>query len=217
MRILIYTIFIIFVSGCSTKTPSNNWQYQSKNSYKNFERYYLEDQTDLAAIEFSHARSYATQSADLTILARIELSRCALKVAILEPFSCKEYDDLRLITHDNELEAYYALLSKNTQQITISNLPSQYHSFALSLIQNDSENINTYISNIVPLTSRMIAASIVVNSLNEATINKIIADASYLGYKHAVIKWLNLLIERTSDQDKRKILIKKLNILTTIK
>lgn len=217
MRLLIYIVFIVFVSGCSTKTPSNNWQYQSKNSYKNFERYYLENQTDLAAIEFSHARSYATQSADLTTLARIELSKCALKVAVLEPFSCKEYEDLRLITHDNELEAYYALLSKNTQQITISNLPPQYHRFASSLIKNDSENINTDISDITPLTSRMIAASIAVDSVNEATINKIIADASYLGYKHAVMKWLNLLIERTSEQDKREILIKKLNILTTIK
>ena len=79
-------IVILFLSACSTKTPPNLWQYQANFAYKNFERYYLEDKLDLASIELSRARKSAKQSANLTTLAHIELSHCALHVALREKF-----------------------------------------------------------------------------------------------------------------------------------
>lgn len=213
MKTVLFVFLILFVSGCSTKSPPNRWQYQTNASYKSFERYYLENNTDMAAIEFSRARSYATQSADLSTLARIELSRCGLKFAMLEPFSCKEYENLIHLTQDSELQAYYELLDGKISQESIATLPTQYQAFVSSMHRNNEIEMNREINKITPLTSRMIAAAMVIEHLDDPTIEGIIADASYLGYKHAVIVWMNVLIQRTSDQNKRKILREKVNIL----
>lgn len=213
MKIVVFSMLILFLSACSIKTPPNQWQYQSNSAYKNFERYYLENRIDMATVEFDRARSYATQSANLDTLARLELSRCALKSALLEPFSCQEYADLIPVTHDPELQAYYSLLSGTMTNESLSSLPQQYQQLASMQMQNNHESINKEINKITPLTSRMIAAALVVKSLDEATIEAIIADASYVGYKQAVVAWMNLLLERTNDEQKRKILREKLNVL----
>ncbi len=206
-------LFTLVFTACSTKAPPNRWQYQSNSAYKNFEQYYLENHTDMAASEFNRARSYATQSADLSTLARIELSRCALKFALLEPFSCKEYEDLIPLTHDRELLTYYSFLSGKATAEFQPLLPHQYQKLASLQIQNNNALIDQEIKTMTPLTSRMIAAALEFKHLDESTIEAIITDASYLGYKHAVIVWMNVLIERTSDSEKRKILRSKIAVL----
>lgn len=216
MKIVFFISLVLFLSACSSKSPSNRWQYQSNSAYKNFERYYLENRTDMATVEFDRARSYATQSADLDTLARIELSRCALKSALLEPFSCQEYVDLIPVTHDLELQAYYSLLSGTITNESLSSLPQQYQHLASMRMQNNHELINKEINKITPLTSRMVAAALVVKSLDEATIEAIIADASYAGYKQAVMVWMNLLLQQTNDDAKRKVLREKLKVMTKI-
>ena len=79
--ILLSIMLLLLIGGCSSERPPNMWQYKAHNSYQSFERYYLEYKIDLAAIELNRAREYASQSADLSTLAQIELSVCALKVA----------------------------------------------------------------------------------------------------------------------------------------
>lgn len=213
MRTLLL-IPLIFLCACSTKSPPNQWQYQSRNAYKNFEHYYLENSPDMAAIEFDRARSYATQSGDLTTLARIELSKCALKMGLLEPFSCKEYESLTSVTDDEEMRAYHALLSGTISKEAIPFLPKQYQELAALLPQKDPVAINQAIRKMGPLTSRMIGAAVAQKYLDEATVDAIIAEASYHGYKHAVISWMNLLLERTKDNQKQILLQEKLKILT---
>ncbi len=213
MKILLL-IPLILLSACSTKTPPNRWQYQSNNAYKNFERYYLENNPDMAALEFDRARSYASQSGDLTTLARIELSKCALKRALLEPFSCQEYEQLTAVIDDSQLHAYYALLAGTLSKEDIVSLPKQYQQLAALLSQNDSVAINQAIRKMEPLTSRMIGAAVAEKYLDEATIDTIIAEASYYGYKHALLVWMHLLAGRTKEDQKRIILQQKLKILT---
>jgi len=204
---------MFLMNGCNTVSPPNRWQYQSNSAYKNFERYYLEDHADLAAFELERARLYAKQSADLTTLARIELSKCALNTALLKPFSCKEYENVCRMAEDPESQAYYAFLSGTITQESIALLPKQYQNIGSLLMQKNSNLINQEINKITPLTSRMIAAALAIQVLDEGTIENIISDASYLGYKYAVIVWMNLLIERTTDNTKRSLLRQKLQFL----
>ncbi len=208
---LISVIFIFF--GCSTKTPVNNWQYQSVNTYKSFEKYYLQNHLNLASVELQNARTYASQSSDLNTLARIELSYCALRVAMLENFSCPRYEKLKALINSNELEAYEAFLSKTITKKQISSLPQKYKNIALAQLKDDKSDINEQIKNISPITSKMIAASLNLKYIDINIIDSIIDESSYNGYKNAVIAWLNLKLQHTTDKKKRDIIIRKLKIL----
>jgi hypothetical protein len=213
MKISLWIATVVVISGCSTQSPPNRWQYQSTNSYKNFERYYLEHKTTLSAMEFERARNYATQSADLRTLARLELSRCALKFALLEPYVCAEFEKVAPLVDDPELRAYHAFLQGDVSPQTLTALPVQYRKIAAALGENDRAELNRRVLEIEPLTSRMIAAAKVKESLEEETIEKILDDLSYHGYKHGVIVWLDFWIKRTQSEEKRSELRHKRDIL----
>ncbi len=212
-RAVVMGTMVLVIGGCTPQPLPNRWQYQSTNGYKNFERYYLEDKTLYAAVEFDRARAYASQSADLTTLARIELSRCALKAGMLEPFECKEYVLLDPLVADRELEAYHAFLSRSITQEWVSSLPPQYREIASLYVKGEFKEADRTLLAIEPLTSRLIAASVMAEKLDDATIEQIVADASYHGYKRAVIVWLGLLIERTKEEQRKNLLIQKREIL----
>jgi hypothetical protein len=202
-----FIIFIIFIfAGCSTKAPINRWQYQSVSSYKSFESYYLQNYLDLASSELQNARSYASQSSDLTTLARIELSYCALRVAMLETFSCPKYDELKGIINSKELNAYESFLSKKLKKDEIKYLPKQYRELAHIQIKTNKQNINQNIASIKPLTSKMIAASLERENIDINIIDTIIKDASFHGYKYALIQWLEFKSQISNNQKTDKIL-----------
>lgn len=212
MRYLLL-IALFFILGCSTKSPINNWQYQSVNSYKNFERYFLENRMNLASIELDRARSYASQSADLRTLARIELSSCALHVSVLFEYNCPRYDALKDLIDDKDLDSYASFLSDPLHVKEVSKLPAQYRSFAQSLSSSELSHINTKIQSISPLSSQMIAAALAQDHLNHKSIEKIITSASHHGFKYAVIRWLDFSLQKTSDPQIRESLLMKLKIL----
>ncbi len=196
---LILISFLIF--GCSTQTPKNSWQYASVNHYKNFENYYLQNRVELAAMELKSAREYAKESSDLKTLASIELSFCALKVAMLEPFSCPKFDELKPLVESKELDAYESFLSQTLHKDEISYLPKQYQKFAKNGYDKKSG-----IKEIEPLTSKMIVASLSRENITITDIDNIINDASYHGYKNALIQWLKLKLQKKDDEKTRQIL-----------
>lgn len=212
MKIALFVIVLIFL-GCSIKTPPNQWQFQSSNAYKNFESYYLEYKLELAAVELDRARSHAKQSADLTTLARIELASCALHVALLEPFTCKNYEALKPLISSDELESYAHFLVGDYTTDEVKKLPKQYQDFAYAKLSGDTESINKAVLSIKPFTSEMIAGSLSQDLLSHESIAKIVDKASYHGYRYAVIVWLRLQIEKSSDPEQQSYLRQKLKVL----
>jgi len=213
MRYL-FVISLLLFFGCSTKSPQNKWQYQSYNSYKSFEKYFLEYKLDLAAIELDRARESAKVSANLDTLARIELSKCALQVALLQEFTCKDYDSLKSLIKDNELSSYYNFLSVKFDKNDLNNLPKQYHSFAEAFLSKDLKSMKKSLKTVEPFTSQMIAASLIKEELDESTISMIVDKASFRGYRYAVIVWLNFQIDQSDDPQERELLKEKLKIIS---
>ncbi|MEA3521779.1 MAG: hypothetical protein U9R50_02260 [Campylobacterota bacterium] len=212
MKLLLILALLLFL-GCSTKAPQNRWQYQSSSAYKNFENYYLKGHSALASMELDRARTYAKQSADLKTLARIELASCGLHVALLQAFTCKEYDRLKPLIVSDELESYEHFLSGKFTLNDIQNLPKQYQNFAKAQLSQNTKAINDALITITPLTSQMIAASLAQEYLSEKSIDTIVNQASYQGYRNGVIVWLSLQIERSSDTKKQAHLSQKLKVL----
>ena len=216
MRLILLTLLLI-LSGCSSKTPPNMWQYKTHNSYQSFENYYLEYKLDLAAISLKRAREYASQSADLNTLAQIEISACALKVALLEPYSCQRYDNLENLADSKTLSAYNDFLQNKLSEEEVGNLPKQYRVFAKARLHNDKTQMFQEIPKITPLTSKMIAASLVQDDLPEALRREILDEISFHGYTYATITWLTFEIEHTNDVSKKKKLQKKLALIYSLR
>lgn len=216
MRLILLTLLLI-LSGCSSKTPPNMWQYKTHNSYQSFEKYYLEYKLDLAAMSLKRAREYASQSADLNTLAQIELSACALKVALLEPYSCPRYDDIENLTDSETLSAYKDFLQNRLSEEELNNLPKQYRAFAKARVHNDKTQMLQEIPKITPLTSKMIAASLIQDDLPEALREEILDEISFHGYTYATITWLTYEIEQTEDASKKRKLQQKLEIIYSLR
>ena len=62
-------------------------------------------------------------------------------------------------------------------------------------------------------TSRLLAASLIKENITAHTRDEIIETASYYGYIKAVIFWLNEAKNATNDENEKKILSKKIDIL----
>jgi len=212
MRYLIILLFLLF-SACSTTTPPNQWQYQAQHSYKNFERYYLENKEDLAVVELHRAISSASKSSDLEMLATIELSTCALKVALLQPFTCKGYRELEPLINSASLESYAAFLEGTLETKHIGDLPKQYQDFAIAKSAKNLEAMQEEITDMDSPISKMIAGSLIQNELSLETIEHIGQSVAFYGYQLAVLQWLSLEIKKNSDIKKIDILKKKLDVL----
>ena len=210
---LIVLVMILLISGCSSKKPANMWQYKTHNSYQSFENYYLEYRLDLATISLKRAREYASQSADLSSLAQIELSVCALKVAMLEPYTCPRYDNLESLVDSERLTAYKNFLQNSLREEEIDHLPQQYRAFVRARRSGNKREMLKEISKITPLTSKMIAASLIQNELSVELRQEILQEISYHGYTYGAITWLSFEIAHTEDESKKRALQQKLEII----
>jgi len=189
------------------------WQYKTHNSYKSFEKYFLEYKLDLAALELIRAREYASQSADLSTLAQIELSACALKVALLEPYICERFDTLEDLANSEKLSAYKHFLQNKLSEEEVSDLPNQYRAFAQARLNEDSVQMQTEVSKITPLTSKMISASLMQDRLTLETRKEILNEISFHGYTYGTIAWLTFEIEHTKDAVQKRKLQQKLKVI----
>ena len=189
------------------------WQYKTHNSYKSFEKYFLKYKLDLAAIELKRAREYASQSADLSTLAQIELSACALKVALLEPYTCERFDTLEVLANSEKLSAYKHFLQNRLSEEEVSDLPKQYRAFAQARLDEANGQMQVEVSKIAPLTSKMISASLMQDRLTLKTREEILNEISFHGYTYGTIAWLTFEIEHTEDAAQRRQLMQKLEII----
>ncbi len=189
------------------------WQYKTHNSYKSFEKYFLEYKLDLAAIELTRAREYASQSADLSTLAQVELSACALRMALLEPYTCPRFDTLESLANSDTLTIYKHFLQNTLSEKELSLLPKQYRAFAQARLADDRAQMQTEVSKITPVTSKMIAASLIQDELTLQTRKEILNEISFHGYTYGTIAWLTFEIEHTKDEAHKRQLQQKLEII----
>ena len=214
MKPLFALIALILLGGCSVKSPDNAWQHYAAASAEQAERYFLEGKPLLAKSAFRRAETHASQSADLSALARIRLQQCALNHAVLLGDDCEEYAKLSPLVHDETLSSYHALLNGSLKEENIADLPPRYRDFARALAGQNSKKIRRAVAETKPATSMMVAASLAREHLDETTMERVIEKASYFGYKRAVIAWMEHLAQTTKNDDKRELLKQKISVLT---
>ena len=213
MKYILLACSLLLFSACSFSTPKNDWQINSINAYDSYKKYYLKGEDNLAGTDIKRAVKYAKQSADLNTLARIYLSECALHVSVLESDDCEKYQTLNELVTSDELHSYYLFLQNKITKDELKDLPSKYRDFAGYAEVRDYENAQKEILGMNDIVSKMIAASLIRDSLNDATIKNIIDEASFYGYKKAVINWMKFYETKVVDKNEKDLINKKLEIL----
>ena len=213
IKVILLACTLIFLSACSTSTPKNDWQIQSVNAYESHQKHFLQNDDSLSNIDHKRAIKYAKQSSDLTTLATIHLSECALHVSVLEEDSCQEYLSLEPLVKDDKLHSYYLFLQNNYNQNDIKNLPSKYRTFATYKLQKNYVAAQKEILASDDIISKMIMGSLMKDSLHVSAVKSIIYKASFYGYKKSVISWMEFYRTKTTDLKEKNIIEEKLKIL----
>ena len=206
-------LFLIFLSGCSLKTPVNNWQYKSANAYNSYTKNFLSDNEVLAKNDLSRATKHAKKSADLTQLAKVYLGECALNISVGIEDNCEKYRNISSVVNDKELDVYYQFIDSSIKENQVKYLPKRYHSFAYNILKKDFKNANKDILNMKKPLSSFLCAGIIKEKIQRNTIQKIIDLASYRGYKRVVLFWLNESLKHTQNQQELSKIRKKILIM----
>ncbi len=214
MRVNIFILFIVLLySGCSFKTPPNQWEYNSTSAYNSYEKYFLSNQDILAKSYINTAITNAKQSANLNQLARVYISACALNKSVGESNYCKDYEYIKDLVSSIQLQIYFKMLSHKLDETQIEYLPKQYKSFYKNFLLKKYDLAFKDLTSMEQITSKFIAASLIKEQLNKTQINYLIDIASTYGYKKLVIYWLKNLLYKENDIDKKQQILKKLDIL----
>lgn len=123
--------FVVLVTAllgaCGSKPPAPDWQVNAHGALERFEQAWLAGQTRAADAEFARARRELAATAQASLVARAELTRCALQVASLVFEPCTGFEALRADAGAPE-KAYADYLQG--ARVSPELLPSQHRSVA---------------------------------------------------------------------------------------
>lgn len=85
----------VMLAACSSGPKQPDWQLEAKGSTDRAVAAYLEGNNRVEAVEFTRARSQISSTGNISLIARVELLRCATRVASLVFEPCTGFDKLR--------------------------------------------------------------------------------------------------------------------------
>lgn len=88
-------VLVLLVAGCSSKPKVPDWQLEAHGSLERYVKAFMAADSRVEAVEFLRAREQLTRTGDAGLVARAELTRCALRVASLVFEPCVGFDALR--------------------------------------------------------------------------------------------------------------------------
>jgi hypothetical protein len=183
MRIARFLAVALLAAGCGNKPQAPDWQVGARGSLDRYEAAYLAGDGRAADAEFARARQQLSSTGQPSLVARAELTRCALQVASLVFDDCPGFAPLRTDAGEGE-RAYAAYLQ--AQPVAADQLPAQHRAVAggradaatLSAIQD-------------PL-ARLVAAGVVMRSgrAMPEVLQVAVDTASQQGWRRPLAAWL---------------------------
>ncbi len=103
MRRAAWVAAALLAAGCAGGPVPPAWKLESSQSQRLFERHWLAGNAAAADADFRDARQAVSRTGRLDLLARLELARCALRVASLDFDACTPFEALRADAGPEEL------------------------------------------------------------------------------------------------------------------
>ncbi|MGZ5272363.1 MAG: hypothetical protein ACXWC6_17260 [Ramlibacter sp.] len=174
---------LLAAAGCASRPQAPDWQVDAHGALGSYEQAYLGGQTRAADAEFARARRDLSATGLASLVARAELTRCAVQVASLEFEPCAGFEPLRADSGPAE-QAYADYLQG--RMVDAALLPPQHRASAGGRADAAA------LAQIADPLSRLVAAGVVLRAGNaSAQVLQLAVDtASAQGWRRPLLAWL---------------------------
>jgi hypothetical protein len=176
---------VMLLAGCGSKPRQPDWLVNADGAQDRFERAYLQGDDRVAATEFARFRSQVASTAQPGLVARAELTRCAVQVASLDFSPCTGFEPLRADAPDVD-RAYADFLAGRIAPDQAKLLPEAYRGIA------SGQGGAAAVKGIKDPLERVIAAGVLLRTEKaDPGVLQVAADtASGQGWRRSVMAWL---------------------------
>jgi hypothetical protein len=183
-RLAILLALATVLAACGNKPRQPDWLLNADSAQERYERAYLSGKDRVADAEWRRLREELASTGNPSLVARGELTRCAVQAASLEPNACPGFAPLRVDASDAE-RAYADFLAGTLAPENAKLLPEQYRGVP-------GATGGAALKDIKDPLSRVIAAGALFRAGRaDAAVLQAAADtASEQGWRRAVLAWL---------------------------
>ena len=183
---------VVVLAACGNTPPAPDWQMNARSAMERAQEAYVSGNTRVEAAEYARARAEVARTGRADLLARLELARCATRVAslVLEP--CSGFAALEQDAPAPE-RAYAAYLGGRAQPQDAAALPEQHRPFVLP-VAHPAASLQTVAD---PL-ARLVAAGVLLQTgrADPSVIAVAIDTASAQGWRRPLLAWLGVQVQR---------------------
>ncbi|CAL61864.2 Conserved hypothetical protein [Herminiimonas arsenicoxydans] len=188
-RLVFFAGLAALLAACAG-TPVPDWQMNARTAIERATAAYLEGNTRVEMQEFKQARSEIARTGRTDLLARVELTRCAGRVASLVLEDCTEFEKLRLDAAAPE-RAYADFLAGRIKAQDIALLPPQHRAVAGATSDTAA---TAALQNIADPLAQLVAAGVLLrsNRATPAVLTAAVDTASAQGWRRPLLAWLGV-------------------------
>lgn len=192
VRLALLAAVCVLLAGCAGGPPPPDWEIGAHGALDAYARHALEGNRRLAERDLARARAALARTGRADLMARAELTRCAVQVASLEFEPCTGFEALRADTPPAE-QAYADFLAGRWTALDSGLLPGRYQ----AIVDATAESAAA-LESIEDPRSRLIAAGALfrVSRLSPSGIALARETASAQGWRRPLLAWLGVEIER---------------------
>ncbi len=179
----------MLLSACANGPAVPDWQMTAKSSIERALSAYLSGNDKVEAQEFAKARSEMASTGQIDRVARVELIRCASRVASLVLDDCIGFEKLRQDAAAPE-RAYADYLAGRAQPQDAPLLPAQHR----DVMQTSTGSTASVVAGISDPLARLVAAGVLLRTdrASPAIITLAIDTASAQGWRRPLLAWLGV-------------------------
>ena len=186
-RLLACAAVCVTLTACANRPPVPDWQMDAKGASERFVKAYAAGNSRVEALEFAKARSAVASTGRPDLLARLELLRCATRVASLVFEPCAGFEALRADAASAE-RAYADYLAGQLAAPDVALLPSAQQSVVAAAPAAQAAALQGVDE---PL-SRLVAAGVLLRrgQASPAVLAQAVETASAQGWRRPLLAWL---------------------------
>ncbi|MCU0762773.1 MAG: hypothetical protein MUF76_07300 [Hydrogenophaga sp.] len=182
----------LLLAACSSAPPAPTWQMNAKGSAERATEAWLSGDSRVELAEFARARAEVARTGRADWVARLELLRCAGRVAALEFEACTGFDALAADAAPAE-QAYARYLNGSAGPGDVALLPE-----AQRAVLANSAAPEGAVAAIADPVSRLVAAGVLLRSgrATPGVISQAVDTASAQGWRRPLLAWLKVQQQR---------------------
>lgn len=190
-KIWLPALFLALLAGCGSKPRAPDWQMNAHDTLERYVKAYMTGNARVEAAEFERARTELEGTGQPALVARAELTRCAVRVASLMLEPCAGFEQLRADAPAPE-RAYADYLAGRVAPPEIALLPPQHRAAAAA--SGDAAAVKA----IEDPLSRLIAAGVLFRTGRASPEVLVLASdtASAQGWRRPLLAWLGVQATR---------------------